>query len=255
MRTMTSPSAPLDSSGYRPERIIGLILAGGAARRMGGVDKGLIEIGEHPLIHWVAKALRPQVSSLIISANRHLERYTTLGWPVVADAPLDSPSSPEPHSPLPAAQQPAEQQAPERAIAPQRPGPAFEGPLAGIAAALEHIGTSMPWLLVTPCDTPLIPPDLGIRLAASLQTSKARLAIAADPVRSHPLHALIPSELAPDLRAYLAAGGRSVLGWTARHQVAIARFCQHPSPFANLNRPEDVAAIVTRTSSHRARND
>lgn len=222
---------PFDSSGYQRERICGLILAGGAGRRMNSLDKGLIDLAGQSLVNWVAEALAPQVGSLLISANRHRERYQRLGWPVLADLP------------------------------------GLQGPLAGIATALAHIQTqpqhqpraesqtdSAPeigWLLVSPCDTPLIPDDLGARLACALQERADQIAIAADSERSQPLHALIPVSAGADLNHYLAEGGLSVLGWLARQRVTSVQFEQTPSPFANLNRPEDAAAIRAQLSSRR----
>lgn len=215
-----------EADSYPTDRISGLVLAGGGGRRMGGKDKGLIEHDGRPLVHWVVEALRPQTASLLISANRNQERYAELGWPVIADDKrLGLDSSTE----------------------------AYQGPLAGIATALAQLKTLMQrqsrspikcvsnpaWLLVSPCDTPLIPADLGPRLWAVLRAQKARIAIAADQERSQPLHALIPTDVGADLDDYLRCGSRSVLGWLARHEVATANFDQAPSPFRNLNRPAD----------------
>jgi len=196
------------------ENITGLVLAGGAARRMGGVDKGLTVLGERPLIDWVVEALRPQTLTLLISANRNLDRYAATGCPVVTDRLED-----------------------------------FQGPLAGIAAGMRRIDTA--WLLVSPCDTPLIPRDLGLRLADALAAQAARIAIAADPHRTHPLHALIPRTAAADLDDYLASGGRSVGGWLERHAVATARFDGSPSLFSNLNNPGDASAMAKRLRAYR----
>ena len=230
----------LDLSPDRPDQVIGLILAGGAGQRMGGKDKGLIELKGRPLVQWVAEALRPQVKGLLISANRHRERYAELGWPVIAD---DRPSDQEASS------------------------ESYQGPLAGIAAALDWLqmqprerveidstlgrspdpvesGPTPAWLLISPCDTPLIPTDLGSRLAAALRSQQARIAIAADQARSQPLHLLLPTDIGADLEDYLDRGHRSVLGWLERHPIATATFKQSPSPFSNLNRPADAASIL-----------
>lgn len=187
--------------------VTGLILAGGAGRRMGGADKGLLEIAGRPLVAWVLAALAPQTGRLLISANRNLARYATFGVPVVED----------------------------------RCG-GFQGPLAGIAAALDTIETG--WLLVSPCDTPLLPRDLAARLSSALVEQRAVVAIGADTKRSHPLHALIPRHLAGDLAEYLDRGGRSVLGWVERHRPAVAGFAD--DVFCNINRPEDRTRIAVR---------
>lgn len=189
------------------DELTGLILAGGAGRRMGGRDKGLVTLDGRALVDWTAERLRPQVGRLWISANRNAEQYAALAEHIVADR-LDG----------------------------------FQGPLAGIAAALAVIET--PWLLTCPCDTPRLPVDLGARLAAALAADPAAdLAIAADAEREHPLHALLPAHLAPSLDAYLAAGGRSVHGWLAGLRVAAARFDDADRPFANLNDADQLAGM------------
>jgi molybdenum cofactor guanylyltransferase len=111
--------------------VIGLVLAGGEGRRMGGVDKGLQPWRGQPLATHVLQALQPQVSRLMVSANRHHETYATFGHPVLADPD----------------------------------GLAFAGPLAGMLAGLQAIPDDA-WLLTAPCDSPLPPADLAARLFA-----------------------------------------------------------------------------------------
>jgi molybdopterin-guanine dinucleotide biosynthesis protein A len=189
--------------------ITGLILAGGAARRMDGQDKGLLAAAGRPLVAWVAERLRAQVASLWISANRNGDSYLRHADQVLADDLTG-----------------------------------FQGPLAGIAAGLARTPTN--WLMTTPCDTPLIPLDLGERLAAGITAEHARLAIAADDERVHPLHALIPADIGADLNAYLAAGGRSMQGWLRHHRVAVVQYADDNGAFTNANTPDELALLVQR---------
>ena len=233
------------------DRITGLILAGGRARRMGGQDKGLIPLAGRPLIAWVIEALRPQVGSILISANRNQAAYAAFGYPVIGD----------------------------EAGGPDLTG--FQGPLAGIAAAMTLAQT--PWLLTLPCDTPLLPADLAARLAAALTAASctsapsapidspgaqsapaarvpvdsaprgnanagspraaSNLAVAWDGERLQPLHALLSSSLLPDLRHYLASGEHRLDAWQARHRPSIADFSECPRVFLNLNAPEEVQRL------------
>ncbi|MGE5153810.1 MAG: molybdenum cofactor guanylyltransferase MobA [Bdellovibrio bacteriovorus] len=193
----------------RPAQITGVILAGGRARRLGGVDKGLVEVAGLSLVERVIGVLTPQVGSLLINANRESGRYLRLGHPVIPD---------------------------------QRPG--FPGPLAGIASALAAAPTD--WILCVPCDTPWIPPDLGNRLGLALEAGRADLAVAHDGVRLQPLHALIPVRLARSLDAYLDAGGSAVQDWYHTLRSAVADFSDQPGGFANLNTWGDLREMERR---------
>ncbi|NBB82344.1 MAG: molybdenum cofactor guanylyltransferase [Alphaproteobacteria bacterium] len=205
-------STPRRKTGNTRQAITAVVLAGGAGRRMGGADKGLLEVAGRPLVLWVLAALAPQADEALISANRNLPRYQALGVPVVRD---------------------------------RRGG--FQGPLAGIAAAFA--ATETDWLLVSPCDTPLLPSRLALRLWAGLAGDRGRPAMAADAERTHPLHALLPRALAGDLEAFLDSGGRSVCAWLERHHPAVVRFDEDPDAFANLNRPEDQAQLAARLAA------
>jgi molybdopterin-guanine dinucleotide biosynthesis protein A len=196
--------------------ITGLILAGGAGRRMGGLDKGLLEVAGRPLAAWTADRLRPQVGRLWISVNRNANRYAPLAERLIADRLVG-----------------------------------HQGPLAGIGAALAEIETT--WLLTCPCDTPLVPADLGSRLANAITANPTLdLALAADAEREHPLHALLPARIAPDLEAYLADGGRSMRGWLAGRRAAVVRFADGEQAFANLNTPAQLASLTAAVASSRA---
>lgn len=114
----------------------GVVLAGGRGTRMQGVDKGLLPFAGRPLAARVLDALRPQVTHLLISANRNLERYAALGVPVVPDTV-----------------------------------PGFQGPLAGMLAGLRHASTG--WVLFAPCDALYLPDNLAARLHGAGGTAYA----------------------------------------------------------------------------------
>jgi molybdenum cofactor guanylyltransferase len=190
-----------------PSPIIGAILAGGRARRLGGIDKGLVEVAGRPMIEWIIDALAPQVDGLIINANRNAERYATYGLPVVPDALPD-----------------------------------YQGPLAGFAAAMDYVGTSGA-VLTVPCDSPLPPATLEARLSAALEEKDAELAVAHDGERLQPVYALIPVALRDSLAAFLAAGDRKIDLWYARHRTATADFSDCRDRFVNLNGPDDLERV------------
>ncbi|NEX19800.1 molybdenum cofactor guanylyltransferase [Thiorhodococcus mannitoliphagus] len=178
--------------------ITGVILAGGAGRRMDGRDKGLLPFGGRALVEWVIDALAPQVGALMISANRNLDAYGRYGIPVIRDTE-----------------------------------PGFQGPLAGILSAMQRAQT--PWILTLPCDVPFAPRNLAHRLGSEIIRQRADLAVATDGARRHNLHALLPRALAPDLVGFLARGERKVELWQRGHRIAQADFSDCPDGFLNLN--------------------
>ena len=184
------------------ENITGVVLAGGMARRMGGQDKGLVPFAGHPLVQWVIDALSPQVSTLVINANRNGATYAAYGYPVIADD-IDG----------------------------------FQGPLAGFASAMVAAETS--WIVTLPCDGPFPAPDLVERLCAALAEQDAEIAVASDGNRMQPVYALLPVSLAPSLQAFLASGERKIDRWYAEHRVAVADLSDRPRGFANINSAED----------------
>ncbi len=195
-------------------RITGLILAGGRARRLGGRDKGLVAVAGRPLVAHVLAALRPQTQSVLISANRNLDRYREFGAPVLVDAVAD-----------------------------------FAGPLAGIARGLAAAPT--PLVLCVPCDAPLLPADLAQRLAAGLAGAGGRrraLAVAHDGSRRQPLFALLRRDLQADLEAWIAGGGRRVGDWVARLNPVEVDFSDRAAAFLNVNTPADLACVAGRLS-------
>ncbi|MEJ2692286.1 MAG: molybdenum cofactor guanylyltransferase MobA [Candidatus Thiodiazotropha sp.] len=184
------------------EKITGVILAGGRGRRMGGVDKGLIELNGRPLIEHVIDAISGQVRTLLINANRNLVQYQRFGYPVIADSISD-----------------------------------FQGPLAGFLAAMETAQT--PYIVTVPCDGPLLAGNLVSRLEAALERESAEIAVAHDGQRMQPVYALIPIELKQSLLAYLEGGDRKIDLWYARHRVAHADFSDLPASFININTEDE----------------
>jgi molybdopterin-guanine dinucleotide biosynthesis protein A len=187
--------------------LTGLVLAGGRATRMGGVDKGLQRWRGRALVDHAIERLAPQVGELVVSANRNAEAYAGRGVRVVAD---DSPD--------------------------------FPGPLAGVLAGLRAART--PWLAVVPCDSPCLPGDLVARLAqgrAGARGAVVQRDLGAEGVRLEPVCCLLEVALADDLAGYLAAGGRKVEAWLLRHATPV-RFDRpgDAEAFANFNTLADL---------------
>ena len=201
-------------------RIAGLILAGGQGSRMQHQDKGLVELNGEPMVAHVVRRLAPQVGRVIISANRHLDRYAQYGQ-VVADGE------------------------PELG--------AFQGPLVGIAAGLTAAAAEHDdWLVVTPCDTPFLPDDLAARLIAAAASADAPLAHAVAGGQHHSACMALRTTLLPALLEYLRAGDRKVGLWQARMGGVEARFDETPDAFMNVNTADELAAAAQYASRHAA---
>jgi molybdopterin-guanine dinucleotide biosynthesis protein A len=182
------------------EEITGIILAGGRATRMGGEDKGLIQIAGIPLYQYVLSRLRPQVGQIAISANRNQARYGESGLPIVSDLTPD-----------------------------------FSGPLAGMLAGLKQATTE--WVVFVPCDVPDFPATLVDQLWQQKGSSLA--AYASDGERAHPTLALLHTSLAPQLKEYLARGERKLMLFLDAAGARQIVFSGHQTAFHNLNTRED----------------
>ena len=180
------------------QAITGLILAGGQGSRLGGADKGLHPFRGRPLVAHTIERLAPQVSTLLISANRNQDTYAAFGHPVLTD---------------------------------RLPGHA--GPLAGLDAGLAACTT--PLLLTAPCDSPFLPADLSARLLAGLGAHPAAYACIGDD--EHPVFALLRREVHANLSAYLAGGGRKMREWMRRVDAVAVDF-PDPEAFRNFNTAE-----------------
>jgi molybdopterin-guanine dinucleotide biosynthesis protein A len=191
-------------------RVVGVVLAGGLSRRMGGGDKPLRMLGGRPILERIIDRVRPQVDALALNANGDPERFEVTGMDVIADT-LDG----------------------------------HPGPLAGVLAGLEWARTHHPeaeWLATFPGDAPFLPKNLVARLMQSVTRTKADMACAASDGRAHPVVGLWPVRLADDLRhAMVDDDIRKVDRWTKRFNLLQVEFAAEPvDPFFNANSPEDI---------------
>lgn len=195
-------------------QITGVVLAGGRGLRMGGVDKGLQLYQGIPLALHALRRLQPQVGRTVINANRHAAQYASFGVPVLADEPPD-----------------------------------YAGPLAGFASALRHCST--PFLLTVPCDSPLFPSDLAVRLAAPLASTDCDIAMVVAPdseaggsasPRTQPVFCLMRTRVLPGLEAFMAGGGRKIEAWTAGQRTTPVHF-DDAQAFLNVNTLAELQAL------------
>jgi len=186
------------------KHLTGVILAGGRGLRMGGQDKGLAMLDGQPLAVHVRNRLEPQVGALLLNANRSAKQYAELGFHVVPDAVEGYP-----------------------------------GPLAGILAGLTNAQTE--WVLFSACDTPWVPKDLAERLWQAVGQSRDGVAVAHDGERMQWLSCLMHKERLASVAQALTDDIRSMKGWLAPLDVAVADFSDQAAAFANLNSREELA--------------
>ncbi len=199
-----NPLNPVQIEKMNKTHITGVILAGGRATRMGGRDKGLVKLNSKYMIEHVIAAIRPQVGSLLISANRNLEQYAQLsGCPVLADTFGH-----------------------------------YDGPLAGMATALANAQTD--YVLFAPCDSPFITSQLAERLYTRLIQSNADVSVADDGSRIHPVFSLFKRSLLTDLRTFLKTDERSIRRFLAQQPLLTkADFSDLADTFLNINTFEE----------------
>lgn len=199
---------------------LGLVLAGGLARRMGGGDKLLIEIGGASILDRVLARLAPQCARLALNANGDPARFAATGLPVIPDDV-----------------------------------PGHAGPLAGVLAGLDWAAAKHPdlaWIVTVPGDCPFLPRDLVARLHAAREAAAQPLACARSGEWRHPVVGLWPVALRADLRRALVDEDlRKIEVWTGRHGIAIADWPDTPvDPFFNVNTPQDANAARELAAAH-----
>jgi molybdopterin-guanine dinucleotide biosynthesis protein A len=186
--------------------VTAILLAGGEGRRMGGQDKGLTKLKGKPLVQWVLTRIQHQVGEILISANRHIDEYAALGYPVIKDKTEG-----------------------------------FVGPLAGIARGLLDAKNEL--VLSVPCDTPFLPDDLVSRLTLALNTGTHDIAVPRVAGRSQNVISLMRRHVGANLAIFLSQGGRKVQDWQAGLNTAFADFSDEAAYFVNINSPEQLAAL------------
>jgi len=186
-------------------KLTGLVLAGGRARRMGGVDKGLIPLSGKCMIEYCITKLQPQVEQIYISANRNIEQYSQYGFTVLKDNYGD-----------------------------------FEGPLAGLLRSLENAKITA--VLVVPCDAPLLPFDLAKRLLEVYVEGETLAVFPHDGSRLQTLFGLYGPDAVSSLKEYLESGQRKVETWATSLPHTIVDFSDENEKFMNINTESDLHA-------------
>jgi len=198
-----------------PERVAGVVLAGGRSSRMGGGDKCLLPLAGIPILARVIERLRPQAADLAINANGDHARFAGFGLPVIADS-----------------------------IA------GHVGPLAGVHAGLEWAKANVQrarYVVTAAGDTPFFPTDLVERFLAAQAQDSNRICVARSEQGVHPVFGLWPVAMAGEIETSLRQGARKVSAWVAQHSAIQVFFPpvmiggRPIDPFFNINRPEDLA--------------
>jgi molybdenum cofactor guanylyltransferase len=195
----------IDKDTY-PQKIAGVILAGGLARRMNHQDKGLVSFQGRPLISYAINALTPIVEQLFINANRNIDQYQHFGLPVISDQ-TDS----------------------------------FDGPLAGVLAAMDSTDADV--LLVMPCDCPMLKTEHLQKLLQAHTETNVDIAVAFDGARLHGVLFAVSTALKPSLQIYLTSKQRKVETWLMQHSITQVDFSDDPAIFTNINTMTDLSLL------------
>lgn len=198
-----------------------VILAGGLARRMGGDDKGLIELHGRPMVSWVVEAIKPVANEVVINANRNTQAYGQLNLDVIGDVIGD-----------------------------------FPGPLAGLLSACEHLTTD--WVLMCPCDSPFIQRALIETLwqaaQSQAQSGDTSIVVAHDGERLQPVFAIVRRELKSSIRDFLTRGDRKIDRWYKEEGFTAVDCAGCASMFSNINTAEELEAAEQRLQQKKHRD-
>ncbi len=197
---------------FTASEITGLVLAGGQSVRLGSADKALLTLRGRPLIEYVLAALRPQVETLLINANRNPARYAAYGHPVLSDLRPD-----------------------------------FPGPLAGLETGLAAAKT--PWLLYAPCDATALPTDLAERLWQTQAVAGSEAVAVKNADGLLPVCCLVRTDLLADLRRFLDSGRRSTGEWLRSRKLATVDYSHWPVENWSVNTPAELAALERREAA------
>ena len=178
------------------DKITAIILAGGASRRMGNLDKAWCSYKGKPLIQHVIDTIEPQVDHVIISCSENFERFQSLPYRYCIDTEAG-----------------------------------FQGPLTGITSCADSVNTE--YVFVVPCDMPLLPSDIVQRLKVTLGNNP--IALPNDGIRDQHLVFLCKTQTIDSIRDYLISGEKSVVGWVTRLTPVSADFSADVDAFLNVN--------------------
>ena len=179
-----------------------LILAGGLARRMGGVDKGLVEVAGKPMVKYALDVLTPLVNSVVINANRSVEQYEKFGVPVVLDTLAG-----------------------------------HQGPLAGLSAGINALPSD--YIVMCPCDSPFLQGALVQALIDGCISNDADISVPHDGGRLQPVFCVVNRRVEASLNAFLNEGERKIDRWFTKHKVHTVDATEYAVSFLNINTEEE----------------
>jgi len=198
-------------------QISGLILAGGRSSRMQGNDKGLLNLLDRPMIEHVIQRLEPQVSQILISANRHIEQYQKYGYEVLLDDYDD-----------------------------------YRGPLAGMSRGL--LKSDSEYLLTVPCDGPFLPLDLARRMLKLAQKEGAKAILVFDGQYKQPTYNLLHKDLLPQIVQSLQQDENKLGKWLMDHGALKLDCSEQKSAFININTPADLEQLAQQLMIQRTQS-
>jgi molybdopterin-guanine dinucleotide biosynthesis protein A len=179
---------------------------------MNGLDKGLVQLQNKPLVQHVIERLTTQVDEVLLNANREITRYEVFNLPILQDENHD-----------------------------------FIGPLAGFSIGLTHCKHD--YLLTVPCDSPLLLEDLAERLMKALTKESSDIAVAKSAGETHPVFSLMKKSVLPSLSAYVKQGGRKVSTWQKSLEYIEVEFNDCSEAFINLNTFEELDTLALKLSN------
>jgi len=193
------------------ESVVGTILAGGLAKRMGGGDKCLLPLAGKTLLQRTIDRAKPQVKDLILNANGNALRFARTRLPIVPDLITGQ-----------------------------------FGPLAGIQASLEWMksNSSSEWLICFASDTPFFPTNIAQLLLETANKHQKKLVMSETAGRKHPVFSLWHVSMLPTVAAQIETGEAPRLQeWMLEHGALSVEFpVEGFDPFFNLNTPQDIYA-------------